>query len=88
MEQTAQFFSGFTASDFVFLGQAAWRTLLISVLSITLGTALGAVFGWALYEGKLFATVVLAPVLDVFRSVPLIIQLVLFYNFAPIVACQ
>ena len=46
---------------------------------------LGAVFGWMLYEGKWVATLTLAPVLDVFRSVPLIIQLVLFYNFAPIV---
>lgn len=85
MEPTVQFFSGFTASDFVFMAEAAWRTLLISAVSILLGTVLGAVFGWALYEGKLFTVVVLAPVLDVFRSVPLIIQLVLFYNFAPIV---
>lgn len=38
-----------------------------------------------LYEGRLAATLLLGPVLDVFRSVPLIIQLVLFYNFAPIV---
>ncbi len=85
MEQTAQFFSGFTANDILFLAQAAWRTLLISAVSIALGTLLGGFFGWALYEGKLLATVFLAPVLDVFRSVPLIIQLVLFYNFAPIV---
>ncbi len=37
-----------------------------------------------LYEGRKFNTFVLGPVLDAFRSVPLIIQLVLFYNFAPI----
>lgn len=85
MEQSVQFFSSFNANDFLFLGEAAWRTLLISIVSISLGTFLGAVFGWALYEGKLAATVALAPVLDAFRSVPLIIQLVLFYNFAPIV---
>lgn len=85
MEQTAQFFSGFNANDILFLAEAAGRTLLISFVSIALGTLLGGLFGWALYEGKLFATVALAPVLDVFRSVPLIIQLVLFYNFAPIV---
>lgn len=85
MEQSIQFFSGFNANDFLFLAEAAWRTLLISAVSIALGTFLGAVFGWALYEGKLIATVTLAPVLDAFRSVPLIIQLVLFYNFAPIV---
>ncbi len=88
MEQTVQFFSGFNVNDFLFLGEAAGRTLLISFVSIALGTLLGGLFGWALYEGKLFATFALAPVLDVFRSVPLIIQLVLFYNFAPIVGLR
>jgi His/Glu/Gln/Arg/opine family amino acid ABC transporter permease subunit len=85
MEQSIEFFSGFNINDILFLGEAAWRTLLISIVSIFLGTVLGVVFGWILYEGKVFATAALAAVLDVFRSVPLIIQLVLFYNFAPIV---
>ena len=85
MEQSIEFFSGFNINDILFLGEAAWRTLLISIVSIFLGTVLGVVFGWVLYEGKVFATTALAAVLDVFRSVPLIIQLVLFYNFAPIV---
>ncbi|MGB7262138.1 MAG: amino acid ABC transporter permease [Albidovulum sp.] len=85
MEPTISFFSSFTPNDLWFLGEAALRTLWISVLSISLGTVLGVVFGWLLYEGKLVATLTVAPILDVFRSVPLIIQLVLFYNFAPIV---
>ena len=61
------------------------RTLVISGISISLGTLLGLVFGWMLHEGRLISSVTLAPVLDAFRSVPLIIQLVLFYNFAPII---
>lgn len=85
MQETISFFSGFTPNDLWFLGEAALRTLWISALSISIGTVLGCAFGWMLYEGKLAATLTLAPVLDVFRSVPLIIQLVLFYNFAPIV---
>jgi polar amino acid transport system permease protein len=85
MEPTLTFFSGFALNDLWFLGEAALRTMWISVLSISLGTAFGAVFGWILYEGKLTAALTVAPILDVFRSVPLIIQLVLFYNFAPIV---
>ncbi|WP_415715266.1 amino acid ABC transporter permease [Roseibium sp.] len=85
MQETISFFSGFTLNDLWFLGEAALRTLWISALSISIGTVLGCAFGWMLYEGKLAATLTLAPVLDVFRSVPLIIQLVLFYNFAPIV---
>lgn len=85
MQQTATFFSGFQLNDLWFLAQAAWATLLISVLSIGAGTVLGVVFGWLLHEGKLAAALTLSPLLDVFRSVPLIIQLVLFYNFAPII---
>ncbi len=84
MNQTLNFFSGFNINDLWFLGEAALRTMWISALSISIGTVLGAVFGWLLYEGRVWATVLLAPVLDFFRSVPLIIQLVLFYNFAPI----
>ena len=84
METTVTFFSGFRINDLTFLGEAALRTLWISGVSITLGTLLGLVFGWLLYEGKIWGSFSLAPVLDVFRSIPLIIQLVLFYNFAPI----
>lgn len=85
MNQSISFFSGFNLNDLWFLGEAALRTLWISALSITIGTLLGGFFGWMLYEGRLWAALTLAPVLDIFRSVPLIIQLVLFYNFAPIV---
>jgi len=84
MDQTISFFSGFNANDLLFMGEAALRTLWISAISISIGTALGIVFGWVLYESKVLGTLLLSPVLDVFRSVPLIIQLVLFYNFAPI----
>lgn len=85
MEPSISFFSGFQISDLWYLLEAAWRTLLISVLSISIGTILGTIFGWILYEGRWAAALLLAPILDVFRSVPLIIQLVLFYNFAPII---
>ena len=85
MVPTMSFFSGFQPSDLLYLAEAAWRTVLISVLSISIGTFLGAIFGWMMYEGKWAAALTLGPVLDVFRSVPLIIQLVLFYNFAPMI---
>ncbi len=85
MQEPISFFSGFTANDLWFLAEAALRTLWISMLAISIGTALGAAFGWLLYEGRLAAVLSLGMVLDVFRSVPLIIQLVLFYNFAPII---
>ena len=85
MEPTITFFSDLKINDLWFLAQAAWATLLISGVSITVGTILGIVFGWMLYEGRWATTLTLTPLLDIFRSVPLIIQLVLFYNFAPII---
>ncbi len=85
MESQISFFSSFALNDVLFMAEAAWRTLLISVVSISVGTILGTIFGWMLYEGRYLAIIVVAPILDVFRSVPLIIQLVLFYNFAPII---
>ncbi|MBR9651373.1 amino acid ABC transporter permease [Thalassovita aquimarina] len=85
MNDTIHFFSGFRPADMVFLAEAAWRTLLVYGVSIFLGTVIGTICGWLLFEGRLLAAATLSPVLDIFRSVPLIIQLVLFYNFAPIV---
>ena len=78
-------FSSFGPQDIMYLAEAAGRTLLISIISISMGSLFGVIFGWMLYEGRLWGTFFLSPILDLFRSVPLIIQLVLFYNFAPIV---
>ncbi len=85
MESQISFFSSFALNDIFFMAEAAWRTLLISVISISIGTLLGSMFGWMLSEGRYLAIAAVAPILDIFRSVPLIIQLVLFYNFAPII---
>jgi len=83
--QTAQFFTGFQASDLSFLAEAAGRTLLISVLSISVGTVLGCVFGWLLSVSRWAGAATLGLFLDAFRSIPLIIQLILFFNFFPII---
>jgi His/Glu/Gln/Arg/opine family amino acid ABC transporter permease subunit len=85
VQEPINFFTGFNLNDIWFLGEAALKTLWISLLSISLGTLLGCIFGWMQHESKYIAGWLLSPVLDVFRSVPLIIQLVLFYNFAPMV---
>ena len=88
MQPTETFFSGFTSNDFLFLGEAALRTLWISILAISCGSLMGIVFGWLLSVSKIAGGYVLSPVLDIFRSVPLIIQLVLFYNFAPMIGLR
>ncbi|MDH3376956.1 MAG: amino acid ABC transporter permease [Gammaproteobacteria bacterium] len=78
-------FTGFQFSDLGFLAEAAGRTLLISALAISIGTFLGCIFGWILSVTRVVGDATLGVVLDVFRSVPLIIQLILFYNFFPII---
>jgi len=84
MESTSVF-TDFQFSDLGFLAGAAGRTLLISVLAISIGTVLGCIFGWMLSVMRMAGDATLGVILDVFRSVPLIIQLILFYNFFPIV---
>lgn len=88
MQPSATFFSGFTLNDLWFLGEAALKTLWISLLAISFGTTIGIMFGWVLSVSRLAGTLTIAPVLDVFRSVPLIIQLVLFFNFAPMIGLR
>lgn len=80
-----EFFSGFRVNDLWFLTEAAGRTLLIAGLSISLGSVLGILFGWLLSISGRFGAMTLNPFLDVFRSVPLLIQLVLFFNLFPII---
>lgn len=80
MTPTISFFSDFNMADLWLLTEAAWQTVLISALAISSGTLFGVMFGWVLSESKLWGAITLGLFLDVFRSVPLIIQLVLFYN--------
>lgn len=84
MGQTSVF-TAFQFSDLWFLTEAAGRTLLISVLAVSIGTLLGCIFGWILSVGRIVGEATLGVFLDLFRSIPLIIQLILFYNFFPII---
>ncbi|WP_263145614.1 amino acid ABC transporter permease [Pseudomonas sp. RIT-PI-AD] len=69
--------TGFTWNDLSFLLQGAWVTILLTLASIAIGTVAGVFFG--LLRALLPRTTLpLAWLLDVFRSVPLLIQFVLF----------
>lgn len=80
-----EYFSGLRINDLWFLADAAGRTLAISLLAIGIGTLFGVVFGWLLSVMGRIGSGTLGAVLDLFRSVPLLIQLVLFYNLFPII---
>lgn len=84
MSNSISFFSGFQFNDLWFMAEAAGQTLLISALSISIGTVFGVIFGWMLQSGNMLVRASLGTILDAFRSVPLLIQLVLFFNLFPI----
>lgn len=84
MATSVQVFSDLQASDLLFLGEAALRTLEIAIVAISVGTILGVIFGWLLNAGNFFVRAIVTSLLDVFRSVPLIIQLILFDSFIAI----
>lgn len=77
-------FTSLSWNDIFFLGEAAWRTVQISVVAILAGTVIGILFGWALAAGNIAMRALLISLLDVFRSVPLLIQLILFDSFIAI----
>ncbi|PZP20660.1 amino acid ABC transporter permease [Pseudomonas kuykendallii] len=77
------FSTSFTWNDFLFLLQGAWITLLLTLGAMAIGTVAGVLCG--LLRALLpRATLPLSWLLDVFRSVPLLIQFVLFNSLKSI----
>lgn len=77
------FDTSFTWNDFLYLLDGAWVTLQLTFWAILLGSFVGLLCG--LLRALLpRATLPLSWVLDVFRSVPLLIQFVLFNSFKSI----
>ncbi|WP_085726307.1 amino acid ABC transporter permease [Pseudomonas sp. R37(2017)] len=78
------FSTDFSSNDLMFLLNGAWVTMQLTFWSIILGSLAGLFFG--LLRALLpRASQPLAWVLDVFRSVPLLIQFVLFNSFKSII---
>jgi polar amino acid transport system permease protein len=77
------FFTSLTGSDLLFMLQGAWVTLQLTVAAMLLGTLAGVLCG-LLRAALPRASLPLAWVLDVFRSVPLLIQFVLFNSLKSI----
>lgn len=71
------FDTALTWNDFVFLGQGAAMTLAVTAVSVAAGTIMGIVFGVIRFQAGPVWSMPLMFFLDVFRSVPLLIQLVL-----------
>lgn len=74
-------FTPLSWNDTGFILTGVWNTVIISVVAITIGTMLGLVMGFIRAESNKYVNMALGSVLDILRSVPLIIQLILFSTF-------
>ena len=75
------FFTPLSWSDSGFILMGIWNTVIISVVAIVVGTILGLIVGFVRSEVNKLSNTIIGSVLDVLRSVPLIIQLILFSTF-------
>jgi His/Glu/Gln/Arg/opine family amino acid ABC transporter permease subunit len=77
------FNTSLSSTDLVFMLQGAWVTLKLTLWAMLIGTLVGLLMGW-LRTLAPRATLPMAWVLDAFRSVPLLIQFVLFNSLKSI----
>jgi polar amino acid transport system permease protein len=82
------FETALTANDLWFMAQGAGWTLLITAIAMAGGTLLGIVFGITRASLPGWSTLPLGFLLDIFRSVPLLIQLILANSFIPILGLR
>ena len=68
-------------NDTGFILTGVLNTVYISVVAIVIGTILGVIVGFLRAESNKFTNMILGSVLDILRSVPLIIQLILFTTY-------
>ena len=73
-----------TWNDLLFMLEGAGKTLLITFWAVAGGTLLGTGFGLVRAAGPLWITLPLGFVLDILRSVPLLIQFILANSFQAI----
>ena len=78
------FSTALTLNDLVFLAQGALITIAVTLVAVLGGTLLGLVFGVVRSNVNAWAAFPLIFALDVFRSVPLLIQLILGNAFQAI----
>ncbi|MGB3751685.1 MAG: amino acid ABC transporter permease [Arcobacteraceae bacterium] len=74
-------FTPLSWGDSGFILTGILNTVYISVVAIVFGTVLGVIVGFIRAESNKWVNMILGSFLDILRSVPLIIQLILFTTF-------
>ncbi|WP_223508292.1 MULTISPECIES: amino acid ABC transporter permease [unclassified Pseudomonas] len=72
---SAEMFTGLQPNDLMFVLQGVGKTVWLAVWVIAVGTVLGFCLGWLRSVSRL-ANLLMVPLLDISRSVPLLIQLI------------
>lgn len=72
------FVSEFSTNDFLYMLKGLGVSVSITLWAVVFGTLLGVVFGYIRSAVGAVANFAIGSILDVFRSVPLLIQLILF----------
>jgi polar amino acid transport system permease protein len=75
------FETAMTWNDFFFMLRGAGTTLIITFWAVLGGTVLGVIFGLIRASAPAWIGLIVGGILDIFRSVPLLIQLVLVNSF-------
>jgi len=75
------FFTPLSWNDTGFILTGVLNTIYISLVAIGIGTLLGLIVGFLRAEANKLTNTLLGGVLDILRSVPLIIQLILFSTY-------
>jgi polar amino acid transport system permease protein len=75
------FDTAMTVNDLIFLAKGAGMTIFVTAISVCFGTILGIIFGVVRHQVGPWWFAPLTFVLDIFRSIPLLIQLVLANAF-------
>lgn len=75
------FDTALTVNDLIFLARGAGMTIMVTAISVFFGTILGILFGVVRYQIGPWWAAPLTFFLDIFRSIPLLIQLVLANAF-------
>ena len=74
-------FTPLSWNDTGFILTGVLNTIYISVVVIVVGTILGLIIGFIRSEANKPVNMILGSILDILRSVPLIIQLILFTTY-------
>lgn len=78
------FVSEFSVNDFLYMLKGLGNSITLTLWAVFFGTILGVIFGFIRSATGTLSNFIMGSILDIFRSVPLLIQLILINAFSSI----